>query len=178
MQFIDTLENLVRDYMAKAPHLSDGFRKGIANNLWWIIGITAVILMIYALYLVFAGLFWGLVSAFTFNFGGIFAVGEIWVRALFCGLMAFIAGAAVRPLQNMTDKGWRVLFLLWLFFAVLEILSLIANFSIGNLLWTAFYIVFFAYAIYEPRDYFFRNKAARKAAGAEVGAKKSKNSKA
>lgn len=166
MQFIDAIEKAIGGVMRDAPHLSDGFRKGIAKNLWWIVGITAVLLTLYALYLIFASMFWGLASAVTLNLAGF-----NWVIAIFCAFMAMVAVAAVGPLQKMQARGWRGVFTLWLFFTILEVISLFANFSMGNLLWTALVIIFFAYAIYEPREYFHAKKPAKKLVDAEIIAK-------
>ncbi len=163
MQFIDAIENSLRDLFARAPHLSDGLRKWIAQNLWWIVAITAVLLTVYAVYLIFASIFWGFASVFTLHFGGLFAVGGLWIQAIFCAIMAVVAMAAVSGLQKKSAQGWRGVFVLWLFFALMEILTLLANFGLANLFWTAFVVAFFAYAIYEPRDYFFVKKPKKSA---------------
>lgn len=154
MQFINTIEKSVRGIMDGAPHLAPEFRRAIARNLWWVVAVIAVLLALEAVYLIFASLSWGVNAVLWMNFGGM-AASIYWFNAIFYLVLAFFAAGAVGPLRKMQAKGWKALFVLWLLFVVLEVVVLLASFSLGNLLWTILTVAFFAYAIYEPRDYFF-----------------------
>lgn len=154
---IDAIEKAIEAIMARLPHMSRDFRESIARNLWWIVAITAGLMVIYAVYLVFGGLLMTSVPG-----PGVLGLSTtFFVNAVLCAMVAVVGAISVRLLRDMKSQGWRGLFVTWLFLVLIQVVNLIDYFSRSEALWAIFVIAFLAYAIYEPKEFFFIKQKAK-----------------
>jgi hypothetical protein len=151
MQIFDAIERAVDAIMLRAPHMSKDFRRGMARNLWWVVAMFVGFATIYAIYLLFVTVIWRL------DLGQVAGLPLAYIDAALLAIVAVVGGLSVRNLRRQTILGWRGLFVMWLFLTLIVVANLAANFSRGEAIWAALTVVFLAYAIYEPKD-FFRTK--------------------
>lgn len=181
MEFVAKLENQISKWLKNVPHLPVNGQKWLADNIWWIVVVGAVV----------AGI------AFLFTLGALFsaiallgAVGDPiygyyitsgvtgWavvstvVGLVFLAIQAIFMGLAVNPLKEKKHRGWRLLFFVWLISAVALVVDAILTLSpvsfIFSLIFGAIGLAIGAYLIYEIRGHFIGSSA--------KGSKKTKKS--
>jgi hypothetical protein len=148
MQVIDAVEQAVDAAMARLPHLKKSSRQALAKNLWWIAALLAGALALFAAYSVVIGIGYHLWRP---TLGGL---PLIFVNAVLYFGLALVLAASLRGLRSRRASGWRGLFVWLLLMIFTTVANLIASFSTSNLIWALVKILFFAYAIYEPKEFF------------------------
>lgn len=173
MKYIKQLEGIAEGWLKKVPHLPKGGQKWLAENIWWIALIGAIVYGIsvlitfstiyylqYAIvntsYLVPGFATWTLIAAI-----------EAIVFNIAAGLLLALS---VNPLKAMTKKGWTLLFMVFLVnlvaLVVGAVLGLIQGITfsgtgvfaftgfIFSLIFGAIFAAIAAYFLFEIRSYF------------------------
>jgi len=172
MELVTKLEKQISKWLKNVPHLPTNAQKWLADNIWWIAVVGAIV----------AGI------AFLFSLGALFsaiallgAVGNpvyryyitqgvtAWslvtaiVGLVFLAVQALILGLAVNPLKAKQHKGWRILFIAWLVSVVAVVIDAVLTLSpisfIFSLIFGAVGIAIGAYLIFEIRERFIGSTA-------------------
>jgi len=175
--FITQLEHTVAGWLKKVPHLPVAGQKWLADNIWWITIVSAIVASI-AVIVGIVGVFtilsllsavttyayaYGLTNAYT----GWTLISAL-ISLLLLALTTIVLWVAVKPLQNKTKKGWTLLFIVLLLEAVgivvNNVLSLNVFTIVFGLIFGAIGLAIGAYFLFEIRDQFaHQTKAAKKA---------------
>lgn len=179
MDAVNKLENTIGGWFKNVPHLPKGGKKWLANNLWWIALISAIIGILGVLILVPAVLI-----AFTSILAGEFETAynpAFYVLSIVVSLVSLIATTAltcfaIAPLKAKRKTGWSLIFLslvvsfvLGVVASVLQAVALLMSNTNGVVSLVTGLIVsivgFYAgaYFIFEIREYFGKAKTAKKA---------------
>ena len=181
MELITKLENLVAGWTKSVPHLPAAGQKWLAHNVWWIVLIAAIATGIGILFAI-GGLFTliALLGAVSSSIYGYYAVSSVSglnvlsavVAIVLSVLSGILLAMAVKPLQSVQHKGWKILFVVWLVEVATVVINAILSFSVlGFILGIIFGGIFSAvtgYFIFEIRGQFAHStkpaKTAKKAA--------------
>lgn len=157
VESLNKLEGTVATWYKDAPHLPEGGRKWVAENLWWLT-LLGVILGAIGSFIVLSAL---LTGAVILGVSGNLAVGvsgmiftAMVLTLLFSVANVIIAACAISPLKSMKKFGWSLLFLI----ALINIVSLVVGFIFNQNLFSLIYGLFFAaiggYFLFEIRDFY------------------------
>jgi hypothetical protein len=160
------LEDMIEGWLKPIPHLPSTWRKWIAENIWWITAIGVVISAI-AIFTLLSTMF-AATTIFTVNYNvwngySPFEHNGWWmfssvISLLFMAIVTIITASAIKPLKNMKNKGWDLLFLVFIVKIVAEIVNLLISLNIflflSSLIGVAIGVVIGAYLLFEIRSYF------------------------
>lgn len=160
MEFINSIEQTVAGWMKSLPRLPEVARTWLAQNIWWIVVIGAVLSGLGILgnvLTIFGGAF--LISFLSPAFGAVALIAGL-VSIGFGLLQVILLSLAIVPLQNRQEKGWKLLFITWLVAVVDMVVSAIVSFNpvtfIGTLLLGGIILGVFGYLLFEIRDHFMK----------------------
>lgn len=139
MHFITKLETIVHGWAKNVPHLPVEARKWLAQNVWWIAAVGAVLTAIAALFTL-SGIFQSIAFLNTPTYALYFVNTSLASLAIVTGIVTFVfllietvlLGLAVKPLQSQQKKGWVLLFTLWLATAVFVVINAVLTMSFGG----------------------------------------------
>ena len=164
MELLAKLEKTVAGWLKNVPHLPQGVRTWIGENVWWIVAIGTIISAIGVLGLLSSvftsvGLLSSPVASYyaSASFASWLIVTGL-VSLVFVALECFIMALAIVPLKEKQKKGWVLLFAAWavsLLFTIVSAALTLNFFSIiGNLIFGAIWAAVSAYFIFEIHDEF------------------------
>ena len=138
MQFINKLETTVHGWVKNVPHLPVAAQKWLAQNVWWIAAIGAVLSAIAALFTLI-GIFRSAAFLNT-SYALYFVNPSLAALAIVSGIVtlvfliieALLLAVAVKPLQSQQKKGWVLLFTLLLASAVFSVVNAVLTLSVGG----------------------------------------------
>lgn len=157
MEMLRKLEGIVTSWYKGMPHLPENFRKWLADNIWWLV-LIGVVLSLFVIIPAFGVLlFGGAVLTSVYGAQSMYN-GGVFVWALFA-LMFVVAdlvlsALAIGPLKVHRKLGWSLLFLVALLNILSTVLTFIANFSFGGLLFGLIGAAIGGYFLFEIRDHF------------------------
>jgi hypothetical protein len=171
---VSKLEQTVAGWLKKVPHLPESGQKWLAENIWWITLVGAIISSISVLFGL-VGLF-SIISVLSSVAVYAYAIGPVYtgwtvvtalVSLLLLALSTIVLWVAVKPLQEKTKKGWTILFIALLVEAASVIIDSVLSLNpfgiISGLIFGAIGIAIGAYFIFEIRGQFaHQTKAAAK----------------
>lgn len=139
MEFLVKLEKLVAGWAKKVPHLPTAGQKWLADNVWWIVLIGAILSGIGLLFAI-GGLFvlislFGAVSAAYYapyaavGITGITILAAV-ISLVFLAARVVLMGSAIKPLKEKQKKGWVLLFIVWLLQAVAIVIDAVLSLSV------------------------------------------------
>lgn len=164
MKFISQLERTVLGWLKNVPHLPQSARQWIADNVWWVAVIGAVLSGLGAL-----GLLLGVsesLSALNNPYVAYYASATFvtWVIIKSIVSMIFIAATcillavAITPLKEKQKKGWVLLFAAWLLAALSVVVSAILTLNpfglITNLIFGSLWVALLGYFLFEIHGQF------------------------
>jgi len=174
--YVSKLEQTVAGWLKTVPHLPVSGQHWLAENIWWITLVSAIISSISVLFAV-VGLFsiisvLSSIAVYSYAIGYTYtgwAVVTAVVALLFLALSTIVLWVAVKPLQLKTKKGWTLLFITLLIetasVVVNSVLSLSPFGIVSGLIFGAIGIAIGAYFLFEIRGQFaHQTKAAAKKA--------------
>jgi len=164
MELVAKLERIVQEWYKNMPHLPDVARKWLADNVWWIAAVAAVLAGIGALSSL-SGVFGGLstlsspvVSYYASSSFVTLMVIHSLVSLIFLALECAIFAYAVRPLKERQKKGWVLLFASLLLGAVALVVNAVLVFNpfgfVMQLIFSALWWAIGTYFVFEIRDQF------------------------
>lgn len=138
MELLSKLERKVLDWGKNIPHLPEGGRKWLGDNIWWIvvigvvltgIGLLALVLGLFSLLSTLANPIIVYYASSTFVAWTIVkTVVSLIFAAIGLALMAF----AITPLKEKQKKGWVLLFAAWLVGILSVVVSAVLTLSVVN----------------------------------------------
>lgn len=157
----EKIENRIAVFHADMPHLPQGGRKWLADNVWWIVLIAAVAGGFGALALVLVTLLGGVFLAgavflFSAKFGGLSLLLAVVVVALSLVNLA-VAIMAISPLKDKLKKGWLLLGLSLLIGCIAAILTDLIKQDTLAVVKEVVFLAIGVYVLFELRDYFTRS---------------------
>ena len=164
MEFIGKLERTILGWAKDVPHLPVGVRKWIADNIWWIVVIGAVLSGISVLVLV-GGLFANLstlsspiISYYASSAFVGWLVVTTAVSLVFAVIECLLLAFAVNPLKEKQKKGWVLLFAVWLVGIIAAVVDAILTLNVlsflGNVIFGAVWVVITGYFLFEIHGQF------------------------
>jgi hypothetical protein len=129
MELIRSLEKLVAGWLKNVPHLPPAGQKWLAENVWWIALIGAILSGIAALFSISAIMIAVSPAALLWAVPGFvaFAVISAIIGLVFNIVRAVLLGMSVTPLRELQKKGWVLLFLNWIVYALYIVVSAILS---------------------------------------------------
>lgn len=143
MEFLHKLESTIAGWTKGVPHLPKAGQKWLADNVWWIVLIGAILSGI-SLLVALGGLLTliALLGAVTASIYGAYAaagVTGLTIVAAIIGLAFLIVrvvllSMAVKPLKALQAKGWMLLFIGWLIEVAAVVISSVMTMSVVSFL--------------------------------------------
>ena len=157
MESVRKLEETMASWFKNVPHLPSGGQKWLADNIWWLALIGAVLGAISFLSIISATF---LGSALLMGYGGVAGVvvaGAAFIAVLISlaslGLLTVLMFMAVTPLKEHKKKGWELLFISEVASFLFAILGVVFGASSG-LIGTIIGAAIGFYLLYEIRGHF------------------------
>ncbi len=171
METVKRIENTIAGWLKPLPHLPENGRKWLADNVWWIVLIGAILSVLAAFAAISALLYaTAIISTISSSFYGTIGYGvyNAWdiswlvISVLFLVANIVVMAMAVNPLKGKELKGWNLLFLLLLISAASSITNILVHFNIftfiSSLIFAALGLAIGAYFTFEIKPYFKRAK--------------------
>lgn len=164
MEFLVKLEHIILGWLKDVPHLPIGVRKWIANNIWWIVVIGAVLSGISVLVLI--GALFSNLSTLSSPIISYYASATFvgWLVVTTAVALAFavvetlLMAFAVTPLKEKQKKGWVLLFAVWLVGIISAVVGAILTLNvlgfIGNIIFGAVWVAVTGYFLFEIHGQF------------------------
>ena len=140
MESVHKLETTVAGWYKNLPHLPKGAQKWLADNVWWIAAIGALlgalgllalvpaVLVAFGVSAAFGDL--GMMPGYGYGYGYGFG-GFVWLSVLVSlaslALYTLLTGMAVSPLKDHKKKGWNLLFLVLLVDVATAVITLVLS---------------------------------------------------
>ncbi len=175
MEWLTKIEKQVLHWVKDIPHLPNSARKWIAENIWWVAIIGAILLTISAALelLTVLGLMATLGTVANTYYPATTFVAWGFVTAIvsfvFAALQAGLLYMAVTPLKERQKKGWVLVFAAWLISIVGLVVSAVLTLNpfsfITTILFGAVFAAIWGYLLFEIHGEFahlLKTKAAKK----------------
>lgn len=165
MEFVNKLETTIAGWVKNVPHLPVAGQKWLAQNVWWIALIGAILTGI-SLLIAIGGLFTlialiGSAASYYYIAGSAvnsWSIVSAIVGLVILALRGLLLALSVQPLKAQQKKGWVLLFATWLLNVVAVVLGAILTFSIFGfiigILFGAIGIVISGYFLFEIHGQF------------------------
>lgn len=162
-QRYEMIESKVIDFHAKLPHLPNTGRQWLADNVWWIVLIAAVVGAVGAAALVLVTMIGGVFLAgavflFSAKFGGL-ALLAVTAAIMLMLANVVISIVAINPLREKMRKGWLLLVASLAVGFVAAILTDIVQLDDWAVIKDGLFLAIGLYVMFEIRDYFTKTPA-------------------
>lgn len=165
MKFINKLEKKIEDWLKPIPGLPRNSQKWIADNVWWVTLVSAILTAISVLVIFNAIDRFMLLEATVGMTGSIGSIsyGTGWlassiVALIFGVVIAVLMAIAVNPLKSKSRKGWYTLFMVYLVATLKVIVGAVLTFDffgfIFNIIFGAIGLAIGGYFLFQIRSYF------------------------
>lgn len=180
-KMLQKAEKKVSGWLKPLPRLPKSWSKNIAENVWWIQIIFAVLLAIGIVTsintmitrLTLANKINAYLEHFyqaPIKYGGLW-ISTATISMIFSGICLGIIITSIKPLKELKPKGWNLLTLMFGINLLSSFFSLIANFNIFTfifgLLGVVLYTAVGVYLLFEIKPYFFVDKTIKKETNTE-----------
>lgn len=157
METINKLEVTMAAWYKGLPHLPEGARKWITNNVWWLV-LVGVILSLMLIIPAFSLLLFSGAVVTTYGATQSAYYGAAFIPALI-GLVIVVVDLvlsilAISPLRAHHKRGWTLLFITMLLGVLSGILTLFSNQDFGSFLSAIVGAAIGGYFLFEIRDNF------------------------
>lgn len=164
MEFLSKLEHLIQKWLKDAPHLPEGARRWVGENIWWVTAVCAVGTAVGTLGLLIA--LFGNLSTLGSPFASYYAsetiivwtVVKIAVRLAFTAIVGLLLALAILPLREKQKNGWTLLFAAWVVSGLGVVVSAVLTLStlsfLTDVIFGALWLGVWAYFIFEVRNQF------------------------
>ncbi len=169
MHQIRQLESLTENWLAPFPHLPDGIRKWLANNIWWLVVIASFSMAISALitlgylfeYMRYMGNVPGYLNVYTTMQYPIGWLLTTILALVYLSVATVLYAKAATPLKEHLRSGWDILFIVLVIGALKTLLDAVFTFNIFGfvfgLLFELIGVMIAAYFLFEIRVYFIKS---------------------
>lgn len=165
METVHKWEKTIAGWYKGAPHLPKGGQKWLADNVWWLAVIGAVLGALGAFGVLGTTLFLGSVlTGLGFAYGGVAGVtaaglaGVAFIVVLISiavlVIQTVLLAMAVSPLKVHKKRGWDLLFITALVGVASVVISNVLSFNLPGLVWGLLWAAVGAYFLFEIHGYF------------------------
>ncbi len=161
MEFTNKLETMVSGWVKNLPHLPVAGQKWLAENVWWIALIGAIVSGIGVLFGLVGLLFGGVGASFVYVIDPTLATWLVvasFVSLAFSAVRGLLLALAVTPLKAIQKKGWTYLFYTWLLQALAVVVGAVLSLSafgfISGILLGAIGVAITGYFLFEIHGQF------------------------
>ena len=166
MTALGELETTLGGWYKSAPHLPKNGQKWLADNLWWLALIGAVLSILGLLVVIPA--FFATLAVTSYVTGGVStyysstyynSLGGLYWLSLLVSLVSYIVttillALAVNPLKAKSKKGWEFLFWSYLANFAFSVVSAIVIVNIPGVIGSIIGVAVGGYFLFEVRSYF------------------------
>jgi hypothetical protein len=164
MEYLSQLERTIHGWFKAVPHLPPGSQKWLADNVWWIAAVGAVLTGITALgfFVNTMGELAALNNPFVLHYASTsfatWVITKMIISTIFIAIECVLLALAIAPLKEKQKNGWNLLFASLLVSAlavfVNAFLTLNAFAFITNIIFGALWLAIYAYLIFEIHGQF------------------------
>ncbi len=169
MELINQFKKTIEEWLKPLPHLPVTWRKWLGENLWWLtlVGVIISVISIFILILaILAALSIFGAAATVYNAYGVAVTttySGFWILSSFVSLALLmltvaLTAMAVSPLKAQKQKGWDLLFLVFVINIISSLISALIKFNaftlIPSLIGAAISAAISAYFLFEVRSQF------------------------
>jgi hypothetical protein len=182
MEVLGKLERQLLQWFKAVPHLPEPARKWLGDNVWWIAAIGAVLsgLGIIGLLITLFGnisILTGTVLSYYVSAGVVtWLIIQTIISLVFVGVQCALLALSVNPLKAKQQKGWVLLFLVWLLGAVSVVLNAVLTLSVFNfivsIIFGALWLAVSGYFLFEIHGQFARVEKSKGVKAAAASTKK------
>jgi uncharacterized membrane protein YhaH (DUF805 family) len=140
MELINKLEKIVAGWLRPLPNLPKSGQKWLAENVWWLALISAIltgisILLSLGAIATYASYSASLASVGAYSYIAAASYGSGWiisaiVTLIFSVIIVLLTALAVNPLKAMKNRGWQLLFVIYLVSAVEVVVNAVLSYSV------------------------------------------------
>lgn len=165
MELLSKLERRVLHWLKTAPHLPEVARKWLGDNVWWMAGVSTVLLGVSGIMGLYSLLGGSSENSYVLEEYATWLVVIGTITTIYIIIQAIILGFAVKPLQFKQKKGWVLLFLAWLvsglFLTIRSVLMLDVGLFIVNILLSAIMLAVSGYFLFEIHGQFAHSEKSK-----------------
>ncbi len=168
MTFIGDAESKIAQWLKVVPDLPKEGQKWLAENVWWLVLISVILLAISVPFTIGAILLALAISVGTYYASVVHGGGWALVTAislLFSLVILVLEASAISPLKAHARKGWYLMFLVLLVGAVEVVVNAFVDFNafsfIFSILFGGLWLAVGAYFLFQIRSYFVSVKAVK-----------------
>lgn len=158
MKYVGKLERTLGAWYGRLPELPPKVQQWIADNLWWIVLLGAIVMAL-GLLSVLGVLLVGtmLLSVFAGVYGHVLGVIVALLTIVWMALYVFdmvLLFLAVSPLRAHRMQGWRTLFYVLLLGAGVEVTYVFVSADVMSFIWSMVLTAAAGYILFQVRDRF------------------------
>ena len=158
MELLKSLERSVADVHKGLPHLPEGFRKWLVDNIWWlvVIGVVLSVLSIFSLLQLIS-----LISSHN-TVGGVYSgyvaqsITWVWVTLIVTVVEVALLAMAISPLKAKQSRGWYLLFAVSIISIIVSMLGVFFGGGVASLIGALIGIAISWYLLFEIRSGFVK----------------------
>ena len=165
MELINKLEKTVEGWLKPLPSLPKNVQKWLAENVWWLALISAIltgisILLSLGAIATYASYSAGIDAAYSIGLAS-YAPGwiiSVVTSLIFSVITVLLTAMAINPLKSLNHKGWKLLFVIYLINALNAVVNAVLSFNVFSFI---FGIIFGAiglaiggYFLFQIKSYF------------------------
>ena len=164
MELLLKLERTILGWVKDVPHLPIGARKWLADNIWWLAVIGAVLtgisvlVLIGALFTNLSTLSSPIISYYASSTFVGWLVVTTAVSLAFAVAEGLLLAFSITPLKEKQKKGWVLLFAVWLLGILSVVVSAILTLNVlsflGNIIFGAVWVAISGYFLFEIHGQF------------------------
>ncbi len=177
MSTLNDVEATLEGWYKNVPHLPTAGRVWLADNIWWLAMIGAI-LSILGLFTVVPFLLTvftvgSFVAMTSMHVSSVAAYGSMFWLSILISIVSYLITmvlliASVTPLKQKAKQGWRLLFLTYMVNFVLSVINAVISFAPGSLVSAIISAAIGGYLLFEIRSYFVtKRKVVKKAKAAK-----------
>lgn len=158
MEMINKIETRVASWYQKAPHLPEGGRKRLADNIWWLVMIAVIVGSLGLFGIILIALIAGALAVGLGGFIGAaiagVAITVLLIVLAFTSITLILSALAIAPLQAKRKKGWTLLFIVLLIGVASSVVTFLLSFELVSFLSGLLFLALAGYLLFEVREYF------------------------
>jgi drug/metabolite transporter (DMT)-like permease len=164
MEVLSKLERIVAGWLKSVPHLPNGTRRWLGDNVWWfavvgvVLGVIGVLGLIVALLGSLSTLANPIVVYYASSTFLTWVIIKTIIALVFAGFQVALLAFAVNPLKEKQKKGWVLLFAVLLLGALSTVVNALITLNpfgfITSVIFGALWLAVLAYFLFEIHGQF------------------------
>ena len=168
MELINKLEKVLAGWLKSLPRLPRSGQKWLAENVWWLALISAILTGISILFSLgaigtYVSYSASLASFGAYNYIAAASYASGWlistvISLIFSAIIVLLTAIAVNPLKAMKNRGWQLLFIIYLISAVEVVVNAVLTLSVIGFLFGIIFgaigLIIGGYFLLQIKSYF------------------------